>query len=49
MAYSVSWNVLAKRPGAQIGVGGGFGAPGAADFWYTWSSDLAIGISVVAN
>ena len=40
---------LAKPPGAQIGVRGCSGAPGGAEFWYTWSSDLAIGISVVAD
>ena len=40
---------LAKTPGAQIGVRGYFGVPGAAEFWYTWSSDLALGISVVAD
>ena len=40
---------LPKTPGAQIGVRGCFGVPGAVEFWYTWSSDLAIGISVVAD
>lgn len=40
------WTVLAKTPGAQIGVRGCSGAPGAADFWYTWSGDLSLEISV---
>ena len=33
---------FAKTPGAQIGVRGCFGAPGAAEFWYTWNGDLAL-------
>ena len=40
---------LPKTPGAQIGVRGCFGAPGAAEYLYTWNGDLALGMSVVAD
>ena len=40
---------LPKTPGAQIGVRGCFGAPGADGFWYTWNGGSALGISVVAD
>ena len=41
--------VLAKTPGAQIGVRGCSGAPGAAEFWYTWNGDLPLEVPIGAD
>lgn len=41
-------NTTAKSPESQIEVRGGFGAPGVPKSGSTWSSDLALWISVMA-
>ena len=47
--YTVSVASLAKTPGSQIWVRVCSGAPGAAELWHTWSSDLALEVYVGAD